>query len=263
LSLLQELSWSVLQVSQVLLGWEYDVIVSHLDTVWLTDPLPYLQKHVPAAADVVFSSEAPATAAIMGSRSAELSPYPDVQEAVGTGVTYVRGTQQGQAAVAAWLATHESQMVHATAAVADNSRTAGSLVDLPDDVVRQWLTGSSSSSSRSRRRQQPQQGVSVQGPHPSEPKVLLLVGPRPGLWDGVFGSKHRMAHSVGVGVFTPVAVANSYSWFVQGVGWRAAAVVARSSSSAASGRKLPLAVHVGAGHSSREARLHQLRDAQW
>jgi hypothetical protein len=258
--MLQELSWSVLQVAQVLLGWEYDVIVSHLDTVWLTDPLPYLQKHVPAAADVVFSSEAPATAAILGSRSAELSPYPDVQEAVGTGVTYVRGTQQGQAAVDAWLATHQAQIARSTAAAADNSRTAGSLVDLPDDVVRQWLSGSSSSSSR---RRQQQQGVSAQGPHPSEPKVLLLVGPRPGLWEELFGSKHRMARTAGVGVFTPVAVANSYSWFVQGVGWRAAAVVARSSSSAASGRKLPLAVHVGAGHSSREARLHQLRDAQW
>lgn len=103
----------------------------------------------------------------------------------------------------------------------------------------------------------------VQGPHPAEPKALLMVGPQPSLVGSLFGSQRFLAASAGVGVFTPVAVANSYSWFVQGVGWRAAAVVARSSSSAASGRKLPLAVHVGAGHSSREGRLHQLRDAQW
>ena len=97
--LLQVLSWSVLRAAQVLLGWEYDVILSHLDTVWLTDPLPYLQGHVPAAADVVLSSEAPAAAAVMGSRSADLAPHPDPQGPVGTGVAYVRGTQQGQAAV--------------------------------------------------------------------------------------------------------------------------------------------------------------------
>ena len=129
-------------------------------------------------------------------------------------------------------------------------------LSLPDDVVRAWLSGSS------RARRQPE--VRVQGPHPTEPKTLLLVGPEPGLVGSLFGSQARqLAASAGVGQFTPVAVANSYSWFVQGVGWRAAAVVARSSSSAASGRKLPLAVHVGAGHSSREGRLHQLRDAQW
>jgi hypothetical protein len=127
-------------------------------------------------------------------------------------------------------------------------------VALPDEVVRAWLSSSSSSG---------KQGVGVQGPHPADPKALLIVGPKPGMWGQLFGSRHRLAHSAGVGVLTPVAVANSYSWFVQGVGWRAAAVVARSSSSAASGRKLPLAVHVGAGHSSREGRLHQLRDAQW
>lgn len=110
LLLLQVLSWSALRVAQVLLGWEYDVILSHLDTVWLTDPLPYLHAHVPAAADVVLSSEAPAAAAVMGSRSADLAPHPDPEGPVGTGVAYVRGTSQGQAAVAAWLATHEAQV---------------------------------------------------------------------------------------------------------------------------------------------------------
>jgi hypothetical protein len=104
------LSWSSLQVTQTLLSWEYDVILSHLDTVWLTDPLPYLQKHVPAAADVVLSSEAPAAAAVMGSRSAELLPYPNPTGPVGTGVTYIRGTAQGQAAVATWLDVHEAQV---------------------------------------------------------------------------------------------------------------------------------------------------------
>lgn len=198
----------------------------------------------------------------MGSRSAELLPYPDPRGALGTGVAYVRGTAQGQAAVGAWLDTHEAQLAKAgaaaaAAAAAGDSRvsSSSSRLSLPDDVVRAWLRSGSSSSR--------QQEAVVQGPHPAEPKSLLLVGPRPGLWGQLFGARHRLAHSAGVGVFTPVAVANSYSWFVQGVGWRAAAVVARSSSSAASGRKLPLAVHVGAGHSSREGRLHQLRDAQW
>lgn len=92
------------------MNWEYDVILSHLDTVWLTDPLPYLQKHVPAAADLVLSSEAPAAAAVMGSRSADLLPYPDPRGPVGTGVTYIRGTAQGQAVVAAWLDVHEAQV---------------------------------------------------------------------------------------------------------------------------------------------------------
>ena len=108
--LLQTLSWSTLQVAQVLLGWEYDIILSHLDTVWLTDPLPYLQAHVPAAADVVLSSEAPATAAIMGSRSAGLLVHPEPDGHLSTGVIFVRGTQQGQAAAAAWLQAHEAQV---------------------------------------------------------------------------------------------------------------------------------------------------------
>jgi hypothetical protein len=151
------------------------------------------------------------------------------------------------------------QLAQSDAAAADTgSALSSSQVLLPDDVVRAWLSGSSSSSSGRR-----QTDVRVQGPHPTEPKALLLVGPQPSLVGSLFGSQRYLAASAGVGVFTPVAVANSYSWFVQGVGWRAAAVVARSSSSAASGRKLPLAVHVGAGQSSREGRLHQLRDAQW
>lgn len=115
------LSWATFHVAQTLLNWEYDVILSHLDTVWLTDPLPYLQKHVPPAADVVLSSEAPAAAAVMGSRSAELLPHPDPRGPLGTGVTYVRGTAQGQAAVGAWLSTHEAQVSHMLSSTPENS----------------------------------------------------------------------------------------------------------------------------------------------
>lgn len=252
------LLWSVLQVAQVLLGWEYDVIISHLDTVWLTDPLPYLQAHVPAAADIVLSTEAPASAAVMSSRSAGLMTPPDPQGHVSMGVAYIRGTLQGQAAVAAWLAEYEAQLAQSdAAAAAEGGRAVGSTVQLPVEVVDAWLSGVGSRTGRH------QQGVMVQGPHPSEPTSLLLVGPNPGWWGSLFGTSRRLSQSAGVGVFSPIAVSNSYSWFVQGVGWRAAAVVARSSSSAASGRKLPLAVHVGGGHSTREGRLHQLREAQW
>lgn len=64
-------------------------------------------------------------------------------------------------------------------------------------------------------------------------------------------------------MFSPVAVANGYSWFVQGVGSRSAAALARGSSSAAPGRKLPVVVHMGRAGSTREGRLHRMREAQW
>ena len=148
------------------------------------------------------------------------------------------------------------QVAQADAAAADSGSAVSSRRTLPPvTIVTQWLLGQGSEGSSN--------GVRVQGPHPLDPKELLLVGPSPRWWGAILGSKRRLARSAGVGVFSPVAVSNSYSWFVQGVGWRAAAVVARSSSSAASGRKLPLAVHVGGGYSSREGRLHQLREAQW
>jgi hypothetical protein len=259
---LQVLSWVGLRVAQVLLGWEYDVIVSHLDTVWLTDPQPYLAQHVPAAADVVLAVDAPAPAAVLASRSAALLQHPDPRRTpVSTGVAFIRGSRQSHAAVSAWLHAHAAQVAAAVAA----SARSGALVNssqvlLPGDIIGAWLSGVSGMSSSGRA-----VSLSVQ-PHPAEPQSLLLVRPQPGMLGSLLHTRAAAAASskaVAVGMFSPVAVSNSYSWFVQGIGHRAAAVVARSTSSAASGRKLPLAVHVGGAHESSQGRLHMMREAQW
>lgn len=250
----------MLQVAQVLLGWEYDVIVSHLDTVWLTDPQSYLAAYVPAVADVVLSSEGPASAAVMASSVAGLSQHPDPSGPISTGVVFLRGTRQGLGAVTAWLDAHAAQAGAADAKQANSLFGSNSSHVLPPEaIISAWLSGVSGRASNLRH------VVLAVQPHPSEPHSLLLVGPKP---TGLLGSllPSNSAHAgkaVGVGMFNPVAVSNSYSWLVQGLGWRAAAVVARSGSSTASGRKLPLAVHVGGGHDSREGRLHFMREAQW
>eukprot|EP00879_Flechtneria_rotunda_P013672 GHRR01014282.1.p1 GENE.GHRR01014282.1~~GHRR01014282.1.p1 ORF type:complete len:597 (+),score=263.65 GHRR01014282.1:1631-3421(+) len=236
----QVASWSKLEMAYVLLSWGYDVVLSDLDTVWLTDPVPYLSSHVPEAADLVIATDAPANNSIMASADSGLLLWPYASSPVNPAVAYIKGTEAGQAAVSAWLATNHHQQQQLS-----RDDASAKQLQFPDAVVQAWL-------------QQP-----WVEPHPDDPSRLLLL---PGRGGGLFGGVgRRRRRAAAVGLFSPVAAANSYSWFVQDVGTRAAAILARSSSSAAPGRKLPLAVHLGSlgGDGGREARLHQMREARW
>lgn len=74
----------------MLLEWGYDVMLSDLDTVWLTDPMPYLLSHIPEPADIVLATDSPATAAVMASSDPGLLLHPSPHSSVNPAVAYIR-----------------------------------------------------------------------------------------------------------------------------------------------------------------------------
>lgn len=274
---MQAAAWSKLHVASTLLSWGYNVILSDLDTVWLTDPMPYFQAHVPDIADLVLATDDPASLSMMASSEPGLMVRPDPHAAVNPAVAYLRSTPATQAAVAAWLAEYRKyadsdgtllpayEQAVTTTSSSSSIRgllAAGSLLDsggdigplFPAAVVRGWL------------QQRQSNGQLAAQPHPTDPSNRLLqLTPSStagsSSWSLFGGATRRKA---AVGMFTPVIVANGYSWFVQGVGSRAAVLRGRGSSAAAApGRKLPLAVHLSRSGRSREGRLHRMREANW
>lgn len=203
---------------------------------------------------------------------------PSPHSAVNPAVAYLRSTPATQAAVAAWLTEYQTYAesdgtllptYQPAAAAASSNRRQGSssLLDgggdvgplFPAAVVRGWL------------QQRQSNGHLAAQPHPSDPSHRLLqLTPSStagsSSWSLFGGATKRKAS---VGLFSPVIVANGYSWFIQGVGSRAAVVRSRSASAAAAaaaaapGRKLPVAVHMSRSGSSREGRLHRMREANW
>lgn len=265
---MQAAAWSKVQIASIILSWGYDVILSDLDTVWLTDPMPYLQAQVPETADLVLATDDPVTNVMMTSSDAGLMTTPDPHSAVNPAVAYLRSTPATQAAVAAWLTVYhkyansdgsllpayQNAAAAAGSGLLDGGGDVGQL--FPAAVVRGWL------------RQRQSNGQAAAQPHPADPTGRLLqLTPSStagsSSWSLFGGAKKRKA---AVGLFSPVVVSNGYSWFVQGVGSRAAAVKGRGSSGAAAaapGKKLPLAVHLSRSGSSREGRLHRMREAHW
>jgi hypothetical protein len=239
----QAASWAKLQAGSLLLSWGYDVLLSDLDTVWLADPAPFLARTVPQAADMVLATDRPADAAAMAAADGGLLLHPQPASAVNPAVAYIRATPASRAVLAAWLAQYASieggQDSAAAAAAADDDGLPG----FPAAVARAWLR---------------QPGFAH--PNPSEPAKLLQLTAAKHSWLA-FGAARRQ---VAVGLFSPVAVANGYSWFVQGVGSRAAAGRGRAGAAGGvPGRGLPVAVHLSRAGASREGRLHRMREAQW
>jgi hypothetical protein len=240
----QAASWAKLQAGSLLLSWGYDVLLSDLDTVWLADPAPFLARSMPQQADLVLATDSPADAAAMAAADGGLLLRPHATSAVNPAVAYIRATPASRAVLAAWLAQYAS--IEAGQEAAAGSVTAADddgLPGFPAAVARAWLR---------------QPGFAH--PHPAEPNRLLQLTAARRSWLS-FGAARRQ---VAVGLFSPVAVANGYGWFVQGVGSRAAAGRGRAGAAGgAPGRGLPVAVHLSRAGASREGRLHRMREAQW
>ncbi|KAF8059108.1 XEG113 [Scenedesmus sp. PABB004] len=230
-------SWAKLGVSSVLLGWGYDVVASDLDVVWRADPGPALAG-LPRAADVVIASDAPAPRHELAAHAPGLLTAPGAAGgALNPGVALLRATPPARALLAEWLAAAaRAEEDGGDAAAAGPGGAGAESPGFPTPVLRAWLAGQRARAA----------------PHPAAPGVLQLPAPRRG---GLLGGlRPRRA---GLGVFSQLAVANSYAWAVQRVGG------APGARRAAGGGALPLAVHFSRGGASLEARLHRMREAQW